>query len=242
MRWITSKPNCKPWLPNWKKATGLRYDPDRMGEAIRLSNQARALALEFNALRASRPAPVRGGPMLGVVGLGVWVLGLPDGVAHFRAWRDYTAGRVNRRDPEQPRQRVRLFWLHLRPYTESGLIAHLEDDLGAAIAFEEHNISGGRRWTGRPLRALAAKMLGHPSNGPVERRLKMILDVWPATSATVWFTSTIGAAARLPALARDPRPAAARASPARIGGDCIDPANLQTGPLRRYRLLSKRSS
>lgn len=82
-----------------EEATGLRYDPDWMGEAIHLSNEARALALEFNALRASRPAPVRGGPMLGVVGLGVWILGLPGGVAHFRAWSDYTAGRVDRHDP-----------------------------------------------------------------------------------------------------------------------------------------------
>ena len=215
--------------------TGVRYDPDRMRAAIRLSNQARALAVEFNALRASRPAPVRGGPMLGVVGLGVWILGLPGGVAHFRAWRDYTAGRVGRHGPEQPGQRIRLFWLHLRPYAESGLIAHLEDDLGAAIAFEEHNTIWWEPLDEtRPLRSLAAKILNHPSNGPVERRLKMILDGVARYECdgvvhfSHWGCRQAAGAVRV---IRD-RLRSEGIPILELDGDCIDPANLQTGPLR----------
>ena len=95
-------------------ATGVRYDSDRMREALRLSNEARTFALELNALRLQKPAPLRGGPMLAVLGLGLLILGHHDGVAHFRAWRDYTAARVEHRDPEQPKQKIRLRWLHLR--------------------------------------------------------------------------------------------------------------------------------
>ncbi len=216
-------------------ATGIRYDPDRMGEAIRLSNQTRALALEFNALRANRPAPIRGGPMLGVVGLAVWVLGLPDGVSHFRAWRDYTAGRVRRRDPEQPLQKIRLFWLHLRPYAESGLIAHLEDDLGAVIAFEEHNTIWWEALDeSRPLRALAAKILAHPSNGSAERRLAMILDGVARYECdgvvhfSHWGCRQASGAVRVirDRLRREGIPML------ELDGDCIDPTNLQIGPLR----------
>ena len=217
------------------EATGVRYDPNRMGQAVRLSNQARAFAVEFNALRTSRPAPVRGGPMLGVVGLGVWILGLPDGVAHFRAWRDYAAQRVRRCEPEQSNQKIRLFWLHLRPYAESDLITHLEDDLGAAIAFEEHNtIWWDALDEDQPLRALAAKMLGHPSNGPVERRLKMILDGVARYECdgvvhfSHWGCRQAAGGVRVirDRLRREGIPLL------ELDGDCIDPTNLQTGPLR----------
>lgn len=135
--------------------------------------------------------------MLAVLGLGLWILGHRDGVARFRVWRDHTAARVERRDPEQSNQKIRLFWLHLRPYAESGLIEHLENDLGAVIAFEEHNtIWWDELDETRPLRALAAKILGHTSNGSIERWLAMILDGVRATNVTAWCTSATGAVGR----------------------------------------------
>lgn len=216
-------------------ATDSRLDPQRMRQAIHLSNEARAYAIEFNALRVARPAPLRGGPMLGVLGLGLWVLGHPDGVAHFRAWRDYTAERVSRRDPEQPNQKVRLFWLHLRPFAESGLIEHLENDLGAVIAFEEHNtIWWDELDEARPLRALAAKILGHPSNGSIERRLTMILDgvkryeCEGVVHFSHWGCRQAAGATRVirDRLRRENIPML------ELDGDCIDPANVQSGPLR----------
>ena len=216
-------------------ATGARYDSDRMREALRLSNEARAFALEFNALRVARPAPLCGGPMLGVLGVGLWILGHRDGVAHFRAWRDYTAERVQRRDPEQPNQKVRLFWLHLRPFAESGLIEHLENDLGAVIAFEEHNtIWWDELDEARPLRALAAKILSHPSNGSIGRRLAMILDgvkryeCEGVVHFSHWGCRQASGATRVirDRLRREDIPML------ELDGDCIDPANLQVGPLR----------
>jgi benzoyl-CoA reductase/2-hydroxyglutaryl-CoA dehydratase subunit BcrC/BadD/HgdB len=216
-------------------ATGTRYDSDRMCQALRLSNEARTFALELNALRLQKPAPLRGGPMLAVLGLGLWILGHRDGVAHFRAWRDYTAARVEHRDPEQPKQKIRLFWLHLRPYAESGLIEHLENDLGAVIAFEEHNtIWWDELDEERPLRALAAKILGHPSNGSIERRLAMILEgvrryeCDGVVHFSHWGCRQASGATRVirDRLRREGIPML------ELDGDCIDPANLQSGPLR----------
>lgn len=218
-----------------EQATGARYDPQRMRQAIRLSNEARAYALEFNALRVNCPAPLRGGPMLSVLGLGLWILGHRDGASHFRAWRDYTAARVERRDPEQPKQKIRLFWLHLRPYAESGLIEHLEDDLGAVIAFEEHNtIWWDELDEARPLRALAAKIVGHPSNGSIERRIAMILDgvmrygCDGVVHFSHWGCRQASGAVRVirDRLRREGIPML------ELDGDCIDPANVQSGPLR----------
>lgn len=225
----------KTLVAELERATGVSYDPDRMREAIRLSNQARDLAVQFNALRANRPAPIRGGPMLAVLGLGWWILGHPDGVRHFRVWRDYAAGRVRRRDPEQSNQKIRLFWLHLRPYTENGLIAHLENDLGGVIAFEEHSTVWWEPLDeARPLRALAAKILGHPSNGSADRRLAMILDGVAryecdgVVQFSHWGCRQASGATRVirDRLRREGIPLL------ELDGDCIDLTNLQTGPLR----------
>ena len=217
------------------ESTGTRYDPHRMREAIRLSNKARTLAVQINSLRTHRPAPLRGGPMLGVPGVSFWILGHPEGVKHFRAWRDHTANRVRRGEPEQSSQKVRLFWLHLGPNAESGLITHLEEDLGAVIAFEEHNtIWWDALDESRPMRALAAKILGHPSNGPVERRLDMILDGVARYECDGvvhfghWGCRQAAGAVRVirDRLRREGIPLL------ELDGDCIDPTNLRIGPLR----------
>lgn len=225
----------KALVANLEESTGTQYDPDRMRQAVRRSNQARALALELNRLRANRPAPLRGEQMLRLSGLAAWFLGHPDGVAHFRAWRDYTADRVNRRDPEQPHQRIRLLWLHIGPHVDSDLIAHLENDLGAAIVFEEHDTFWWDELDeDRPLRSLAAKLLMHPSNGPVERRLSLILDLVGQCECDCvvhfshWGCRQSAGAVRVirDRLRREGIPMLD------LDGDSLDPTNTLTGPLR----------
>ncbi len=218
-----------------EQAAGVRYDPDRMRQAIRRSNQARALALELNGLRASTPAPIRGGQMLGVFGLIAWLPGHPDGVAYFRAWRDHVAARVARGDPEQAAQKVRLLWLHIGPYSDSGLVSHLENDLGAAIVFEEHSTIWWQELDeARPLRSLAAKILTHPGNGSVETRLALILENVARFKCdgvihfNHWGCRQSAGALRVirDRLRREGIPMLD------LDGDCLDPTNMQAGPLR----------
>ncbi len=156
-------------------------------------------------------------------------------MAHFRAWRDYTTDRVNRCDPEQPLQRIRLLWLHIGPCVESDLISHLESDLGAAIVFEEHNTFWWDELDeDRPLRSLAAKILTHPSNGPVERRLSLILDLVAQYECdgvahfSHWGCRQSAGAGRV---IRD-RLRLEGIPLLDLDGDCLDPTNAPTGPLR----------
>jgi benzoyl-CoA reductase/2-hydroxyglutaryl-CoA dehydratase subunit BcrC/BadD/HgdB len=225
----------KALIGSLEEAASTHHDPERIRQAVRRSNQARALALELNHLRTSRPAPIRGEQMLRLSGLAFWLLGHPDGVAHFQAWRDYTADRVNRRDPEQPNQRIRLLWLHVGPHVESGLISHLENDLGAAVVFDEHNTFWWDELDeDRPLRSLAAKILTHPSNGPVERRLSLILDLIARYECdgvvhfSHWGCRQSAGAARVirDQLRREGLPMLD------LDGDCLDSTNTPTGPLR----------
>ncbi len=48
---------------------GVPYEPERMRQAIRLSNQARALALEVATLREADPGPLRGSALLDQLGI-----------------------------------------------------------------------------------------------------------------------------------------------------------------------------
>src|SRR5574341_439741 len=217
------------------EATGAHLEPDQMRQAVRWSNQARELLLELNRLRASRPAPIRGGHMLGRSGLAAWLLGHPDGVEHYRAWRDYAADRMNRRDPEQANQKIRLLWLHLGPHVKTGLLAHLEDDLGAAIVFEEHDTFWWEELDEtRPLRSLAAKILTHPGNGPVEGRVSLILDCVNRYQCDgVVHFSQWGCRQSTAALRVIRDQLRARGIPLLdLDGDSLDPTNTPVGPLR----------
>jgi benzoyl-CoA reductase/2-hydroxyglutaryl-CoA dehydratase subunit BcrC/BadD/HgdB len=214
---------------------GVPFEPERVRKAIRLSNAARTLALEVACLREAHPAPLRGSDMLGHLGNLTSMFGHPDGVAYYHALRDYTLERIQHADPEQANQKVRLYWMHLGPNYQTDFLAHLEDDLGGVIAFEE---TGTVWWEElneeQPFRSLARKMLANPLNGPVERRLDLALShiaryqCVGAIHFSHWGCRQSIGALRIvrDQLRRKGVPLLV------LDGDCVDPDNLQLGPLR----------
>ncbi len=217
------------------EALGLRYDVERIREAVHLSNLAWDAVQEQQALRAARPAPLRGSDMLAQLGLTVMVFGTPCGVDYHQALRDYVRERVTTRTPEQANQKVRLYWMHLRPSSSTDFMSHLEDDLGAVIAFEElSSIWWDRLDEEQPFRALAQKMLANFALGPVERRIDQALanisryECDGVVHFNHWGCRQSTGSLRIlqDCLKREGIPFLA------IDGDCIDAANLQIGPLR----------
>jgi benzoyl-CoA reductase/2-hydroxyglutaryl-CoA dehydratase subunit BcrC/BadD/HgdB len=216
-------------------ALGVVYEPERIREALCLSNQARALALHVAALRVTDPAPLRGSSMLSQLGMLTTMFGHPTAVAYYRALRDYTRERVERSEPEQAHQKLRVYWMHLKPYFSDELLPHLEDDLGAVIAFEEAStVWWDELDLEQPLRALAGKMLAVYFNGPIERRVDLALrnirryQCVGAVHFSHWgCRQSMGALRNVRlGLRREGIPLL------ELDGDCVDPENLQLGPLR----------
>ncbi len=217
------------------RAVGIRFDLDRVRESIRRSNLAWDAAQEQLALRAARPAPLRGSNMIAQIGITVMLFGSPFGVEYHRALRDYVRERVTTHTPEQPLQKRRLYWMHLRPYYTTDLMAHLEDRLGMVIAFEEmSSIWWERLDEERPLESLARKMLANFALGPVERRIEQALANIERyqCDGVIHFShwgchqSTGGLRLIQDRLKREAIPFLA------IDGDCVDATNLPMGPLR----------
>ena len=214
--------------------TGASFDIDRLREAIRLSNQARRYAIEVMELRRASPSPLRGSGMFGQLALIAFLFGSPHGVEYYRALRDYTHELVERGASEQANQRYRLLWLHLKPYYPNQLLAHLEDELGAAIVFEEMSLVWWDELDERrPLRALAEKILSHPSLGPAKHRAEVVLKlarefvVDGVVHFNHWGCHQSTGALRIvrDRLRREGIPFL------EIDGDCVDGRNLQWGPL-----------
>ena len=222
-------------VERWAAELDISYQAERMREAIRLSNQARALALEVATLREAHPAPLRGSSMLGELGNLTSMFGHPAGVAYYRALLDYVKERIHRAGPEQAMQKVRLYWMHLGPYYQTDFLPHLEDGMGAVIAFEElSTIWWGKLDEEKPLRSLARKMLVNFQNGAAERRVERTLghiaryDCAGAIHFSHWGCRQSSGALRpiRDRLRREGIPLLV------LDGDCVDPVNLQLGPLR----------
>jgi benzoyl-CoA reductase/2-hydroxyglutaryl-CoA dehydratase subunit BcrC/BadD/HgdB len=220
---------------HWAAEFGLHFEPERLKRAIRLSNQARALALEVAQLRETQPAPLRGSSLLGQLAMLTSMFGHSAGVAYYRALRDYTWERIHNGQPEQENQKVRLYWMHLAPYYSASLLPHLEDELGGTIAFEEASTVWWEPLDEeRPLRSLARKMLSQPMHGPIERRVELALrhikrfQCTGAVHFSHWGCRQSTGALRVlrTQLRRAGIPLLV------IDGDCVDPTNLQIGPLR----------
>ncbi len=155
---------------------GSRYHIDGLRRAIKLSNQARSLALEAMELRRRVPSPLKGSKMIGHLGLIAYLFGSAYGVAYYRALRDYLKKLIIENRPEQAKQKVRLYWMHLKPFYPAELFALLEDGKGAVIAFEEHSAVWWEPLKEEePFLSLAWKMLSHPSLGATERRMARAL-------------------------------------------------------------------
>ena len=161
------------------KRTGLHLDDERAAEVIELSNRTRQVMLEINELRRRIPSPFSGSDgMSYVLGMNFCTLGSQLGLAFFRALQGMIQERASRGEGIIGEEKYRLLWLHhIKPYYPNAIFDILEG-LGAVVSFEEANhVYWDPMDPRHPLESLATKMLSNFGCGPIEHRIRAILEM-----------------------------------------------------------------
>ncbi|MCS7287093.1 MAG: 2-hydroxyacyl-CoA dehydratase family protein [Anaerolineae bacterium] len=214
---------------------GNRYYIRGIEKALRLSNEARSLALEATEMRKFIPSPLKGSKMIGHLGLIAYLFGSPYGVAYYRAMRDYIRRIIAESRPEQEKQGARLYWMHLKPFYSTTLFHLVEDEKKAVIVFEEHSSVWWEPLVeGEPFLSLARKMLSHPSLGPTEGRIaRALADVQAFKADGVIHFNHWGCRQSQGAIALLRRRLRGEGVPLlELEGDCIDENGYQEGQIR----------
>ena len=167
------------------RLTGIPWENQRIERVAELSNQARDSLLQINKLRRARPAPFSGSEALSYgAGMIFCSMGTGEGSEFFKTLDSFVRQRVDRGTGYLPAERHRILWLHhIRPYYPNNIFETLHSR-GAAVVFEEvSHVYWPSIEKEAILESLSEKMLSNPSNGPLERRVGMALEMARAYQA-----------------------------------------------------------
>ncbi|MBE3581636.1 MAG: 2-hydroxyacyl-CoA dehydratase [Thermoanaerobacteraceae bacterium] len=157
---------------------GLKPDMARLEAALRRSNEAREGLLRVSRLRREAPAVIRGEEAHGFLYLMLTSFGSPWAAGVYDKWYEELRYRREQGNWAVPREKVRLLWLHLRPYYANDIFKILEREGGAVVVFEEMNHVYWEELDPRhPFFSLARKVLSHHGLGPLERRIGALMQM-----------------------------------------------------------------
>jgi benzoyl-CoA reductase/2-hydroxyglutaryl-CoA dehydratase subunit BcrC/BadD/HgdB len=158
---------------------GKPLNQDKLVEALRLSNESREYMLKINELRKASPCPLPGEDATSyIMDMQFFGAGSRASVELFRTIYEDAKRNVEGGRGAVAKEKFRLLWLHyIRPYYPNEVVAYLQSK-GASICCNE---SSYVYWEpldpANPFESLAAKVLAHPSGGPLERRAELALKL-----------------------------------------------------------------
>jgi len=152
--------------------TGEPLDPDRLHQAVELTNQARELIVEISKLTQHVPSPARKRDLADFALVTSLFFGTPAAVSVASAYRDEFAQKNREGEAGIRGEKVRLMWLQNRLQFKNPLMDLLADDLGAAVVIDEFNDCTWDPIDPRdPYTGMAERTLSNPLTGSVERRI-----------------------------------------------------------------------
>lgn len=160
-----------------KEKTGRDLDDEKLRQAIRYNNEGREYLLEAFELCKQVPSPANSDDWKNFV-IYVLLSGTPEGVNVARTYRDELQKRVDNGVEGVPGEEHRLLWVQNRLQFKTDLIEVLEKQYRANIVIDELNyVYWDALDESAPLRSLATRQIRHPLIGPVERRLKYLVQM-----------------------------------------------------------------
>lgn len=157
---------------------GQPLDEEALQKALSLSNQARHYLLMANRLREHTPALIKGSQALGQVFAGFLTFGSQEALHIFQLLYDELHARQKEGLFPLQEEKLRLLWLHFKPFFRNGLLDYLESDMKCAIAFEEtSHLYWEEMDLKRPWESMAIKILSNFGHGPLSRRIEVITSL-----------------------------------------------------------------
>jgi benzoyl-CoA reductase/2-hydroxyglutaryl-CoA dehydratase subunit BcrC/BadD/HgdB len=143
---------------------------------VRLSNEARKYIKKSNELRMANPSPVSRFDGLAYILALTASQGLREGVDIYKTLAGELEQKIKENEAAgKPKERLRLLWMHLKPYYSNKIMDMFINEYRADVAFEEFNyIYWDEIDESDPFRGLAIKCLQNMGNGPVSRRIDVI--------------------------------------------------------------------
>jgi benzoyl-CoA reductase/2-hydroxyglutaryl-CoA dehydratase subunit BcrC/BadD/HgdB len=158
-------------------ATGRRMDPDRLSEAVRLSDRACELWDEIMAFRRCVPAPFSAAE-IGIMFVMVTRQGTAAAVDFLSTVLDEVKMRAASQIGVVPHESVRLFWDNIPLWYNMGLFHYFEKNGGVVVAETYTAAWSLRLEVAKPIEALAMKsLLSYPmvSCVSIQKRKAMVL-------------------------------------------------------------------
>lgn len=122
-----------------ERITGRKLDPDRLAEALKLSQQAVELFQEIYRLRRAVPSPLPNRRPQQMVSIMRSFMGSPQAVEYLRVVRDEARALVQAGKGPMPQENFRLVSLFGAPNHNWKLLDWMERQHGAAIVADPHN-------------------------------------------------------------------------------------------------------
>jgi len=160
-----------------KEKTGRDLNDENLKQAIRYNNESREYLLEAFELCKQVPSPANSDHWKNFV-INVLLNGTADGVIVAKTYCDELQKHVEDGIAGVPGEQHRLLWVQNRLQFKTDLIEVLENQYKANVVIDELNyVYWDALDESDPLRSLAARQIRHPLVGPVERRLKYLVQM-----------------------------------------------------------------
>lgn len=156
--------------------SGMKFQEEKLSQAIENSNQARDYFHMVNELRKNVPAPMLGGEAVDYAIILAYTFGSLEMAEVCKVLYEELKGRADKGISSVGGERHRILWRQLRPYYTNSIFEYLELHYKAAVAFEEVNCVYWKRLDPcDPFKSLAVKLLSNGAFGEFQRWLDYTL-------------------------------------------------------------------
>jgi benzoyl-CoA reductase/2-hydroxyglutaryl-CoA dehydratase subunit BcrC/BadD/HgdB len=156
---------------------GEKLKPEALAQAVEYSNQTQAYLEQVNKLTEHVPTPARKKDMVNIGITSALFFGTPGGVEVAKTYRDEFQEKIKKNIAGHRQEKVRLMWLQSRIQFNNPLEKMLEEEMSAAIVFDEFNdVSWEPLDPNDPYPQMAKRVLSRCITVPVAERVRMLQD------------------------------------------------------------------